>query len=276
MNDRSNRTVLVTGASSGIGEATALLLKERGYSVYAAARRVERMRGLQDKGIHVLPLDVTDEDSIAACVDAISEREGGIDILVNNAGYGSYGAIEDVPIDEARRQFEVNLFGLARLTKRVLPGMRAKGAGTIINISSVGGKIYAPFGGWYHATKHALEGWSDVLRLETRPFGIDVVIVEPGGIATPWGEIAVENLRKTSGSGAYAAAANRTADRMAKMYAGNSLSDPSVIADVILKAVSARTPRTRYHAGAMSGLVLTLRAWLSDRMFDRLVTSMMK
>jgi short-subunit dehydrogenase len=158
------------------------------------------MKDLESDGIRVLQLDLTDEDSIEACVKSIIEREGRIDILVNNAGYGSYGAIEDVPISEARRQFEVNLFGLARLTQAVLPSMRAKRFGRIVNISSIAGKIYTPFGAWYHATKFALEGFSDCLRLEVEPFGINVVVVVPGGIKTEWGTIAAEHLRKTSGA----------------------------------------------------------------------------
>jgi NAD(P)-dependent dehydrogenase (short-subunit alcohol dehydrogenase family) len=204
-------------------------------------------------------------------VKSIIEREGRIDILVNNAGYGSYGAIEDIPISEARRQFEVNLFGLARLTQAVLPSMRAKRFGRIVNISSIAGKIYTPFGGWYHATKFALEGFSDCLRLEVEPFGINVVVVEPGGIKTEWGTIAAEHLRKTSGSGAYAEAANKAANNMRRTYQGDRLSPPSLIADVILEAVVARKPRTRYAVGLGAKPMLIMRRWLSDRMFDRLI-----
>jgi short-subunit dehydrogenase len=200
--DATAKVVLITGASSGIGKEAARTLKKTGSVVYGAARRSEMMKDLESDGIRVLQLDLTDEDSVEACVKSIIEREGRIDILVNNAGYGSYGAIEDIPISEARRQFEVNLFGLARLTQAVLPSMRAKRFGRIVNISSIAGKIYTPFGGWYHATKFALEGFSDCLRLEVEPFGINVVVVEPGGIKTEWGTIAAEHLRKTSGSGA--------------------------------------------------------------------------
>lgn len=268
------KTALITGASSGIGEATALLLRKNGFTVYAAARRVERMKKLEQAGIHVLPLDVADEQSCADCVNTIVDREGSVDILVNNAGYGSYGAIEDVSVDEARRQFEVNLFGLARLTQLVLPKMRENGFGKIINITSMGGKIYTPFGGWYHATKHALEGWSDCLRIETQPFGIDVVIIEPGGIKTEWGTIAADNLKKISDGGAYEESATKVADGMARMYAGGQLSEPSVIADVILKAVTARKPKTRYATGYMARSALTLRWLLPDRLFDRIAMSM--
>ncbi len=270
----SSKTALVTGASSGIGEAAARLLKQKGFVVYAAARRVEQMAPLEREGIHVVELDITVDASIGACVDTILQREGRIDVLVNNAGYGSYGAVEDVPIEEARRQFEVNIFGLARLTQLVLPRMRENRFGRIINVTSVGGKIYTPFGAWYHATKHALEGWSDALRLETAPFGIDVVIIEPGGIRTPWGAIAVDNLMKTSGSGAYAAAVKRAAENMKKLYDGNRLSPPELIARTIAKAATSAKPRTRYAAGYMAKPVLFLRWLLPDRLFDSLIGSM--
>ena len=201
---KNQKVALVTGASSGIGESAANLLHQNGFKVYGAARRLEKMKKLEEIGISTISLDITQEESVQNCVNTILEKEGSIDVLVNNAGYGSYGAVEDVPIEEARRQFDVNIFGLARLTQLVLPKMRENKFGKIVNISSVGGKIYTPFGAWYHATKHALEGWSDSLRLETKPFGIDVVVVEPGGIKSEWGQIAADNLNKTSGEGAYA------------------------------------------------------------------------
>jgi len=268
------KTALVTGASSGMGEATARMLLDQGAVVYAAARRVEKMKDLERGGAHLVAMDVTDEKSIARVVDSIVSKHGAVDILVNAAGYGSYGAIEDVPMEEARRQFEVNLFGLARLTQLVLPAMRKNHYGKIVNISSMGGKIYTPFGGWYHATKHALEGWSDCLRLETKPFGVDVVVVEPGGIKTEWGAIAADNLKKTSGSGAYAKEANKTADRTAKLYASNRLTDPSVIAKTIIKAIKAGRPRTRYVAGYGAAPTIFIRRWLGDRVFDRIIASM--
>jgi len=268
------KTALVTGASSGIGASAVELLLAEGATVYAAARRTDRMQNLKTKGANIISLDITQESSITDAVRQIENEQGSVDILVNNAGYGSYGAMEDVPMDEARRQFDVNIFGLARLTQLVLPKMRENRYGKIVNISSVGGKIYTPFGGWYHATKHALEGMTDALRLEVKKFGIDAVIVEPGGIATEWGAISAENLIKTSGSGVYAEQARKTAERMDQMYASGKLSEPEVIGKIIVKAVTASRPRTRYAAGAMSGLVLFLRRWLSDRAFDRLVESM--
>jgi short-subunit dehydrogenase len=269
------KVALVTGASSGMGESTALLLSKLGYKVYGAARRTDKMKTLEINGISVIALDLTQDDSIVKCVDAILKNEGHIDILINNAGYGSYGAVEDVPLEEARRQFEVNIFGLARLTQLILPGMRENRYGRIVNVSSIGGKIYTPFGAWYHATKHALEGWSDSLRLETKPFGIDVVIVEPGGINTPWGVIAAENLKKTSGNGAYADRANKTANNMEQMYTtGRNLSGQELLAREIVKAATVKKPRTRYVKGSFAKPALFMRRWLSDRLFDKLITSM--
>ena len=227
--------VLLTGASSGIGYDVAPLLVRYGYIVYGAARRVEKIEELASEGVKALSLDVTDEASMEAAVQQIIDAEGRIDVLINNAGYGSYGAIEDVPIDEARRQFEVNLFGLARLTQLVLPHMRARGSGHILNISSMAGRITSPLGAWYHATKYALEAYSDALRMEAEEFGIDVVIIEPGGIKTPWGLIAADHLEESSRNGVYAAQAQRVAANMRKLYSPSSnLSEPKVISNAIL------------------------------------------
>lgn len=274
MNNIKGKTALVTGASSGIGSETVVELLNKGVKVYAAARRVEKMENLKQLGALIVKMDVTDEKSMVDGVNSILEKEGSIDILVNNAGYGSYGAIEDVPVDEGRRQFEVNIFGLSRLTQLVLPGMRDKAYGKIVNISSIGGKMYTSFGGWYHATKHALEGLSDCLRLEVQDFGIDVIIIEPGGIKTEWGSISAENLKKTSGSGVYSDRANSVADNMSKMYSSNKLSNPNLIAKTILKSVSVKRPKTRYAVGAMSGISLFMRRIVSDRVFDRIIRNM--
>ncbi|MGL5066248.1 MAG: oxidoreductase [Sarcina sp.] len=178
------KVALITGASSGIGFDTAIELQKKGYIIYGAARRVDRLETLKKNGINVIALDVTNEESMVKCVETILAKEGRIDVLVNNAGYGSFGAIEDVSMEEARRQVEVNVFGLARMTQLVLPSMRANKYGKIVNISSMAGKMHTPFGGWYHATKFAVEGFSDCLRMEVAEFGIDVILVEPGGIKT--------------------------------------------------------------------------------------------
>ena len=262
--------VLLTGASSGIGYDVAPLLVRYGYTVYGAARRVEKIEELASEGVKALSLDVTDEASMEAAVQQIIDAEGRIDVLINNAGYGSYGAIEDVPIDEARRQFEVNLFGLARLTQLVLPHMRAQGRGRILNISSMAGRITMPLGAWYHATKYALEAFSDALRMEVEEFGIDVVIIEPGGIKTPWGLIAVDHLEESSRNGVYAAQAQRVAANMRKLYSPSSnLSEPKVISNAILRALEARRPKTRYLVGFGAKPSVFLHTVLSDRLFDK-------
>lgn len=262
--------VLLTGASSGIGYDVAPLLVRYGYTVYGAARRVEKIEELASEGVKALSMDVTDEASMEAAVQQIIDAEGRIDVLINNAGYGSYGAIEDVPIDEARRQFEVNLFGLARLTQLVLPHMRAQGSGRILNISSMAGRITSPLGAWYHATKYALEAFSDALRMEVEEFGIDVVIIEPGGIKTPWGLIAVDHLEESSRNGVYAAQAQRVAANMRKLYSPSSnLSEPKVISRTILRALEARRPKTRYLVGFGAKPSVFLHTVLPDRLFDK-------
>lgn len=270
------KVALITGASSGMGKSTAAILHSQGYTVYGAARRTDEMADLKAKGIGVISLDLTNDASIVDAVNTILNKEGRIDILVNNAGYGSYGAVEDVPLDEARRQFEVNLFGMARLTQLVLPAMRRQHSGRIVNISSMGGKIYTPLGAWYHATKHAVEGWSDCLRLELKPFGIDVVVVEPGGIKTPWGQIAADNLKKTSSNGAYARFAENVVENTTKMYSGNQLTDVDVLGHTIAKAATDRKPKTRYVKGYMAKPAIAIRKWFGDRVYDSVIMSQIK
>jgi short-subunit dehydrogenase len=198
---QSAGVALVTGASSGIGEAIALELNRLGFVTYAAARRTDQMEHLKGIGIRVLRLDLTDSLSIHDCIAAIRKESGGIDLLVNSAGYGLYGSVEEVALDEARHQLQVNLFGLAEITKLVLPEMRSRRKGKIVNISSVGGVASSPYGGWYHASKFALEGLSSSLRQELSPFGVDVVIVRPGAIRSGWRVVAGESLLRNSGSG---------------------------------------------------------------------------
>ena len=265
------KVALVTGGSSGIGEATALKLHELGYTTYAAARRAERMQHLTQAGIRPLAMDVTDEESMQSGVKHILDEQGRIDVLVNAAGYGSYGAIEDVPLSEARGQFEVNVFGAARLTQLVLPQMRDQHSGTIINITSMGGKIYTPLGGWYHATKFALEALSDCLRLEVQPFGIDVVVIEPGGIRTEWPGIAAGQLRQASGGGAYARQAGAVAAALSSEATARRSSPPTVIASTIGKAVTARRPKTRYATGYGARPLIFLHDVLPDRAFDAVI-----
>jgi short-subunit dehydrogenase len=268
---KTKQVDLVTGASSGIGKATAKQLLSDGLVVYAAARRIEKMKDLEELGAITLKMDVTKEEDLINAVNQIKEQHGGVDVLVNNAGYGMYGAVEDATIEEARRQFEVNIFGLAHLTQLVLPYMREQRAGKIINISSMGGKIYTPLGAWYHATKHALEGWSDCLRLELAPFSIDVIIIEPGMIETEFGEVMTAGMMEKSGTSAYSDLAKKLAKAATN---GNGRgSHPSVIAQVISKAVKSRKPKTRYAAGNMAKPLIFLRKVLSDRIFDKLILS---
>ena len=265
------KVALVTGGSSGIGEATALKLQELGYSTYAAARRVERMDQLTESGIRPLAMDVTDEESTRTGVEQVLAEEGRIDVLVNAAGYGSYGAVEDVPLSEARNQFEVNLFGAARLTQLVLPQMRERRAGTIVNITSMGGKIYTPLGGWYHATKHALEALSDCLRMELKPFGIDVVVIEPGGIRTEWPAIAADKVRAVSGTGPYAEQGNAVADSLVSESTQRRSSPPELIAKTVGKAGTAGRPKTRYAVGYGAKPMIFLHGVLPDRWFDAFI-----
>src|SRR6476660_3353794 len=268
---------LVTGASSGIGASTARRLHALGYRVYAAARRMDRMADLADLGVTAVSTDLTHDADMVALVDRIVDESGRIDVLVNNAGYGSYGSLEDVPMDEARRQVEINLFALARLTQLALPHMRAQHSGYIVNISSMGGKFGEPLGSWYHATKYAVEGLSDSIRPELAPFGIHVVIIEPGAIATEWGQIAADNLLATSGSGAYAEQAAAVARVLGSSSDSPSMgSSPEVVADAIAKAVTARRPRTRYAIGTGAKPIVIASRFLPDRAMDRMMALVYK
>ncbi|MFN8029089.1 MAG: oxidoreductase [Dermatophilaceae bacterium] len=267
----TTRVALVTGASSGIGAATARELAAAGLTVYAAARRVERMQPLTEVGIRPLALDVTDDASMAEAVERIISEQGRIDVLVNNAGYGSYGALEDVPMAEARAQMEVNVFGAARLTQLVLPHMRAQRSGTIVNVTSMGGKITTPLGGWYHATKFALEALSDCLRMEVAPFGIHVVVIEPGGIRTEWSGIAADKVRAVSATGPYAPQGNAVADSLASESNARRSSPPELIGRTIRRAVTASRPRTRYAVGFGAKPMITAHALLPDRSYDAMM-----
>lgn len=263
--------ILITGASSGMGKAFAKRLINEGYIVYGAARRVDHMQDLVQAGGRSIALDVTDDASIRAAVERIIGEEGRIDVLINNAGYAIYGSVEETAVGDARRQFEVNLFGLGRLTQLVIPHMRQAGKGRIINISSMGGKMYTPLGAWYHASKHALEGWSDCLRLELKPFGIDVVIIEPGIIKTEFADVMTGPLLQRSGVGPYGELARRVAKGAENGMANGKGSGPDVVAALIAKAVRARPPRTRYAGGFLAKPVIWLRVYLGDRFFDRMI-----
>jgi NAD(P)-dependent dehydrogenase (short-subunit alcohol dehydrogenase family) len=262
----TGRVAIVTGASSGIGEATAERLQQAGFTVYAGARRTDRMAGLADRGVLVSQLDVTDDASMVAFVDRVIDERGRVDVLVNNAGYGSYGAVEDVPLEEGRRQFEVNLFGLARMTQLVTPTMRAAGSGRIVNVSSMGGHFYEALGAWYHASKFAVEGFSDSLRLELHEFGIEVVIVEPGSIRTEWGGGAYDSAEKYSGTGAYAPQVK--AMKVLYSHADRRGTEPSVIAETIVEAATARRPKIRYAEPFAAKAIIAAVTLIPDRILD--------
>ena len=268
------KVVLLTGASSGIGFDAAMMLAEQGHKVYAAARRVEKMEPLRDHGAKPIRMDVTDEASMQEGIKTIIEAEGRIDVLINNAGYGYFGPIETVTMEEARRQLEVNVFGLARLCQLVLPVMRKQGSGRIINTASVAGKAVLFYGGWYNVTKYSVEAFSDALRIETQPFGIEVVMIEPGGIKTEWGHIAADHLAESSQGTPYETTALCEAENLHKAYSSRLLSDPSVVAKAICKAVNRRHPRARYRIGAFAHTIVFFHWLLPTRWWDAIMRKM--
>ncbi|WP_175279735.1 oxidoreductase, partial [Secundilactobacillus collinoides] len=268
------KTAIVTGASAGIGKATAKRLHQQGYEVFAGARRVEKMQDLAAIGVHVHALDVTDQNSNQVFVTDVLAQSSTIDVIVNSAGYSAQGALEDVSPEEAKRQFDVNVFGLMNLTQLVLPTMRHQRAGKVINISSIGGQIYSPLGGWYYASKHALEALSDTLRMEVKRFGIDVIIVEPSGTKTEWGGIATQKLLdQTPTDSAY----RDIVDRYVKNSGFSNFSTtPDTIADLILKAITARKPRTRYLPDFTAKLLVFAARKLPYKALDRMMFRSLK
>lgn len=232
------------------------------------------MKDLEALGADIFQMDVAEDASMVKGVSEIVRRKGKIDVLVNNAGFGSFGAIEDVPLKDAKYQLEVNLFGAARLAQLVLPYMRRQHWGKIVNISSIGGKIATPFGGWYHASKFALEGLSDSLRNEVRGFGVDVIVIEPGGIKSEWGRIAFDSLIKVSGSTAYKVLAEKFANAFRSVE--NKTPDPDVIGELIKKSIEEKNPRARYVAGYLAKPSVLARKILSDRLMDKLIMSQAK
>ncbi|MHA8263482.1 oxidoreductase [Lactobacillaceae bacterium Melli_B3] len=267
-----SKVVLITGATSGIGYQTARLLASHGYQVYGAGRNNDKLASLAKIGVSAIKMDLTDAQSLQTGVNQIIDKSGHIDILVNNAGYGSYGPIESVPIEEAKRQFDVNLFGVAQLTKLVLPFMREQHSGRIINVSSMGGKFTGYMGAWYHATKYAIEAYSDALRMEVASFGIQVSIIEPGLIKTNWSNIAANHLSETAKGGPYADKADRAAQGLRSTYSNKLVSDPIVIARAIVKAATKQHPKPRYLVGFMAKPLVFLHAILPTQWFDYLMT----
>lgn len=271
MQTTGHRVVLVTGASSGIGRAAALALAEAGLIVYATARRPEALGDLAARGLRTLRLDVTDEASMAAAVYTIEQDHGAIDVLINNAGFGVIGPVEEVGPEEWRRQFETNVFGLVRLTQLALPAMRARGRGRVINISSMGGEFTFPLAGAYHASKYAIEALSDALRFELRPFGIQVVVVQPGPVRTALADAAVEALQPRLGSPYTALIESYSTQTRASYEQGGLLLAPEAVARVIVAAATVRQPRTRYKVGTMAHAMPLLRHLLPDRLWDALL-----
>ncbi|MDP9327220.1 MAG: oxidoreductase [Actinomycetota bacterium] len=263
----TERVALVTGCSTGIGRASALALKRAGLATYATARRPETLADLEAAGCRTLTLDVTDEAARVQVVGAIEEQRGAVDVPVNNAGYADYGPVEEIPLERWRREFETNLFGTVRLTQLVLPGMRERGRGRIINMSSMGGRMAFPLGGPYHGSKFALEAVSDVLRVEVAPFGIDVVLIEPGLVNTGYADTASSGLHDAA-EGPYGDLARSFLATMASSYGGRQARTPEHIAKVVVKAATARRPRTRYPVTLNARLLMAGRALLPDRMWD--------
>jgi len=275
MGIEKSRPVLITGCSTGIGRATAERLASEGYNVHATARRLESIEDLAGKGMKTHALDVTNESSMESAVGEV-EQDGPVGALINNAGYSQSGAIETIPMESVRKQFETNVFGLIRMCQLVLPGMRDAGSGRIVNLSSMGGKLTFPGGGIYHATKHAVEALSDALRFEVREFGIDVAIIEPGLIVTDFGETAAASVDDVEEHGPYAKFNAAVAKLTAEAYEGGMArfgAGPEAVAQKISKALSANRPNTRYKVTASAKVMMGTRRLVSDRMWDRIVRS---
>ena len=271
-----SRAVLVTGCSSGIGAATAARLATAGWTVYATARRPETLAALEAKGCRTLALDVVDEDSRRAAVEAVVDAEGAVGVLVNNAGYSQSGAVESVPDERVRAQFDTNVFAPLALCRLVLPGMREQGWGKIVNVSSMGGRFTFPGGGVYHASKHSLEALSDALRFEVRGFGVDVIVIEPGLIRTGFGSTVTRELGgATAVEGPYAEFNQAVGEATVRVYERGLLArlggPPEAVAEVVEKALAASRPRARYTVTASARVLLGLRALLPDSGWDRML-----
>lgn len=266
--------ILVTGCSSGIGAVTAQRLVDAGHLVYATARRVDALTDLAAAGAEVRALDVTDAGSVAAVVDEMVDRHGRVGALVNNAGYGAYGAIEDVSVEQVSAQFDTNVLGVVRTIQAVLPSMREAGRGRIVNMSSMGGRLTFPYGGYYHASKHAVEALSDALRVEVAPFGVQVSIIEPGLITTRFGETATSTLTSaTPADSPYAAGAKAVEASMAQSYRNERVTaPPEAVAEAVERALTARRPRTRYVVTPAARALITTRSLSPGRVWDRVMT----
>ena len=270
------KVILITGASSGIGKDTALNLIKEGHIVYGAARRISKMKDIVEAGGHSIKMDILNNEDVDKAVDRVISEHKRIDVLVNNAGYGLWGAVETISIDEAKRQFDVNIFGLAYLTKKVIPLMRNQKSGKIINISSMGGKVYTPFGAWYHATKYALEGWSDCLRIELKSFGINVILIEPGVIKTEFQDVMMDSTVERSIGTPYEKKLKALEKATQEMYARGIGSPPSVITKLIIKAINSPNPKRRYVGGLFAKPMLFIKKWFGDKMYEKAIMSQIK
>jgi NAD(P)-dependent dehydrogenase (short-subunit alcohol dehydrogenase family) len=262
------KAALVTGASGGIGGETVKLLAADGWTVYAGARKPGDLAALAQPGLRPVALDVTDEASMGAAVETVLTETGRLDLLVNNAGYGLYGPLEELAMDDLRRQFETNVIGLIRMTQLVLPAMRRQRAGRVVNIGSVGGVVTTPMGSAYHATKFALEAISDTLRVEVAPFGIAVILVQPTGVRTGFFAKVLDSMPKTGPDSAYAAQKEAFATAMAYVENSAGVLAPEAAARVIVQAATDPRPRTRYKAGASAYALIAARRLLPDRAWD--------
>ncbi|CDR30798.1 Uncharacterized oxidoreductase SAV2478 [Acholeplasma oculi] len=266
---KDKKVVIITGASSGIGKSTALYLNEKGYTVYALARRKEKLEELLPFGIKIIPCDVTKLESSKQAIDEIYHKEGRIDVLFNNAGFGLYGPIELVKLSDARYQFEVNLFGLVQMTNLVVPIMRNQGHGRIINTSSIGGKVASLLGGWYHASKFALEGLSDSLRIELKQFGIKVILIEPGLIQTEFMGVTFDLAQQLETDSPYQSLFEKVKRDAKRDYFDKKVgSDPIVVAKKVYKAIQSKHPKTRYSMGRLSKIALISKKILPDKVMD--------
>lgn len=270
MDNTADKIALVTGASSGLGKAMAEYLSNRGYYVFAAARSMDKLEAMRSEKTEPIQLDVTDMSSVSKSVKHIITSKGRLDLLVNSAGYGVYGSIEGVTPEDAKKGFDVNVFGLSQIIQTVLPIMRNQKYGMIINVSSIVGKISLPFLGWYAATKHALEGLTDALRAEVRPFGIKVVLIEPGSINTGFEDVAMRSLEKCNDPEDYKK--HKASFTKAVKSSFRSAPDAGVVIKELQKIIGTRNPRARYVAGREGKLFLILRSLISDKMLDFIVS----
>ena len=271
----TKQVMLITWASSGIGKDMAMTFVNEWYTVYGAARRMEKMQDIADAGWHILQMDISDEDQIAAAINTIISEQWQIDVLINNAWFSMSGAVEEVSMEDAKYQFEVNVFGLARMTQLVLPHMRTQKSWKIVNISSIAGKMTFPYMWWYHASKHAVESLSDALRIEVKDFWIDVIVIEPWIIKTEFGEAVDHHMIDKYNDWPYAHRADLYQQAMQKSYdPSGSASSPSVITDIVHKAITTHSPRPRYHAGKFSSTLFFLKRLLPDRLFDKFAIKM--